>query len=388
MYTNGLEDVLAQTNAVKIIRERVADAISKKNISSVENILDMIANTQKVSKASSAILLKSTLDILEQEGMHKKDTICLYDRMIEWATEKKRNLLKLDFKMRKAEALLALKEYKACLTLIAETAKILKQADDKIGLVKLYYIESKVYYELKNLERAKSALTLAKSTSTFVYCPSFLQAKIDILNGIYLADEKDYKTATSYILEALEGFSITNNREMAVQCVRYILLVKIMENKTKEILGLLTHKLVAPHKEDKCIEMLCSIAECVKEKNLSKCNEIIQKNIELISNDNFITSHLLCLCDSLLDENILKIIQPYSNINIEYIGEILGFDMHTIENRVRRMILDGRIEGNIDQETMCINIKRHNSRYNQHKKEVCDILQIFSEATNSITAPK
>lgn len=388
MDTHAFESGLARTNAIEMIRKHIASAISKQDISTIENILNTIANTEKVSKASASILLKNTLDILEQEGMAKKDTISLYDKMIDWAEKKKRNLLKLDFKMRKAEALLALKEYKACLSLITETAKILKQADDKIGLVKLYYIESKVYYELKNLAHAKSSLTLAKSTSTFVYCPSFLQAKIDILNGIYLADEKDYKTATSYILEALEGFSITQNTEMIIQCARYLVLVKIMESKTREISSLLSHKLISPYKTDKCIELLCSIAECVEEKNLSKCNEILHRDINLISDDNFISNHLLCLCDSLLDENILKIIQPYSNVNIEYVGNLLGFDVPTIENRIRRMILDGRIEGDIDQETMCINIKKAHKPCCEQKKEISKILHVFSQVTNSIAAAK
>ncbi|OAG28872.1 26S proteasome regulatory subunit N6 [Nematocida displodere] len=380
-----LEEKLTSIESRTMIKEAVSSALRESNIESVHAILDMIANTKKIAKATSAILLKEVLDILEREGIDKHQTISVLDRMIGWSEKNKRNLLKLDFKMRKADTLLALQEYKQCLSLIAETAKVLKQADDKIGLVKLYYLESKVYYELKNLPRAKSALTLSRSTSTLVYCPPFLQAKMDLLNGIYLADEKDYKTSTAYLLEALEGFSLSQNQEMVVQCARYLLLMRIMENKSGEARTLLTHKLISPHKKDKCLQILGSVNECVSDRNLRECNDIIQKNLHFISNDQFLMNHLVYLCDTLIDSNILKIIEPYSNISIEYIGKTLDFDVPTIENRLRRMILDERIKGTIDQESMCINITQTSSHGKCGQREMGEILSVLSEATVAIS---
>ncbi|KAI5187565.1 26S proteasome regulatory subunit N6 [Nematocida homosporus] len=380
--------ILTSPDAFATIRQEVSEAIHRNDAPYIQNTLHVIANSKDISKASAAIFLKNTLDLVEKEGLDKQEVIKLLDEMIAWAEQNKRKLLRLDFKMRKAETLLALKEYKECLALILETAKILKQEDDKLGLVKLYYLESKVYYELKNLPRAKSSLTQSKSTCTFVYCPPFLQAKIDLLNGVYLADERDYKTATSHILEALEGFSMVQNKEMAAQCARYLILMKIMENKTSEAKTLMGHKLVVPYQKDVCIEMLGKINECVAERNLKDCNEIIQTNIKSISHDQFLINHLVYLCDTLIDSNILKIIEPYSNVNVEYIGNQLGFDMPTIENRLRRMILDSRIDGTIDQETMCISIKRQVKGCHKEQAEMEDILNVLSEATNTISATK
>ncbi|KAI5190769.1 26S proteasome regulatory subunit N6 [Nematocida sp. AWRm77] len=388
MDARTLEEKLSHIEGGSLVREEIVAAIHQKNIDRVEEVLDVIANAKSISRASSALLLKSSLDTVEKEGRGQIDCVRVYDRMIKWAESNRRNLLKLDFKMRKAENLLAQKHYKECLELIAETAKVLKQADDKIGLVKLYYLESKVYYELKNLPRAKSSLTLSRSTSTFVYCPSHLQAKMDLLNGVYLADERDYNTAVSYIMEALEGFSLAQDAKMGVQCARYLILMKIMENKVRDAKVLLSHKLVAPHKKDQCIEMLGVIAACVGDRNLRECNDIIQKNLDTISQDRFLVSHLMFLCDNLIDSNILKIIEPYSNISVEYIGHTLGFDTPTIENRLRRMILDRRIIGTIDQETMCLNISTPLQTCRRAHGEVSEILSVLSDATQSISNAK
>ncbi|KAI5180123.1 26S proteasome regulatory subunit N6 [Nematocida sp. AWRm80] len=388
MGFHPIEERISGVDKAEVVRNEIISAIHNKNIEEIESILDSIANTQKISKASSAILLKNALDTVEKELPDKEESIRMYNKMIAWAESNKRNLLKLDFKMRKAEALLGLERYKECLEVISETAKTLKQADDKLSLVKLYCLESRVFYELKNLPKAKSSLTLSKSTSTFVYCPPLLQAKMDLLSGIYSADEREYKTASSYLLEALDGFSVGQNTQMVIKCARYLVLMKILSNKTNEMKALLTNKLIAPYTSDHCIQILSMISEYVADRNLRKCNDIIQQNLSMISEDKFLTSHLVYLCDNLIDSNILKIIEPYSTIKVEYIGARLNLDVPTIENRIRRMILDGKINGTLDQETMSISIYCTPKKANESLKETADIIDVLSDITNNIAPVK
>jgi len=61
-----------------------------------------------------------------------------------------------------------------------------------------------------------------------------LQAELDLLSGVYNAQEKDYKTAYSYFIEALEGFS-TQEDERAVRALKYMLLCKIMLNTVRPL---------------------------------------------------------------------------------------------------------------------------------------------------------
>ncbi|KAH9385159.1 26S proteasome regulatory subunit N6 [Nematocida major] len=384
MNISSLEEKLKSSQAIDLVSSELMSSVLNGTSERTDLLLDTVANTSKISKPSIAILLKKALDVLEQNSAPLPERIRIYNRLIEWAEKNKRSLLKIDFDIRKIEGLLLMGEHNDALRLISETVQVLKKADDKLALVKLYYLESKVFYALKNISKAKSSLTLSKSTATFVYCPPFLQAKIDLLSSMYSADEKEYTISTGYIIEALDGFVLSHDAKMTVLCCRYLILIKIMNGKAAEIESLLQSKdAFVQSRDDECIKILCSIGKCVLDRDLRKCRSIVYENMSLIESDEFLMNHLKSLCDSLIDSNILKIIEPYSNINIEYIGNVLNFSLDVIENRLRRMILDEKIKGDIDQETMCINIQRNEAK-KSHRAEAEEILDVLDDTINTI----
>ncbi|KAI5190393.1 26S proteasome regulatory subunit N6 [Nematocida minor] len=379
-----LEEGLKSPNAVELFTKELMKAITDGDSARTDALFSAVANASTISKPSIAILLKKSLDAIEKNSTPLQERIRIYNKLIEWAEVNRRNLLKIDFDMRKIEGLLLMGKYSEALELISTTAKVLKRADDKLGLVKLFYLESKVFYALKNISKAKSSLTMSKSTATFVYCPSFLQAKIDLLSAMYAADEKEYSISTGYIIEALDGFTLSQDQEMSVLCCRYLILIKIMNNKAVEIESLSQNKpVLQQHKDDACIKMLYEIGKCVLDRDLRKCRDIVDENVKLIESDEFLTNHLRCLCDNLIDSNILKIIEPYSNINIEYIAKVLNFNLDVIEDRLRRMILDEKIKGDIDQETMCINIQKSEDK-KSHRAEAEEILNVLEDTISTI----
>lgn len=371
-------------DAPKEVEDELNALVRAGDMGGVEELLFFALEHKDVSKPKAVKIVKDGLETLARAHVDKDFTLSLYNKLIDWAEKQKRQLIKRDFEVKKAEILLEMKRYKECLELIVETAKALKKADDKLGLVKLYYLESRVYYELKNLARAKSSLVLSRSTSTLVYCPSGMQAKIDLLNGMYIADEKDYKTAYSYVIEALDGFDLSKSEDV-VTCARYLIMFRVLEGKTSEAEELLKNKIVGKYVDDEGVQMLMRITEAVNRRDLKGCNDIINRHIHLVEKDAFMVEHLMHLCDTLIDSNILKVIEPYSEVGVDFIGNVLGFDEATIENRLRRMILDKRIVGSLDQETKCLVVKKAGAEKGSDK-EVVEILETLSDVANSISS--
>ncbi len=87
------------------------------------------------------------------------------------------------------------KSYTDALALIQSLLKELKRLDDKLALVEVQLLESKVCHALRNLPKARANLTAARTSANGIYCPPLLQAALDMQSGILHADEKDYKTA-------------------------------------------------------------------------------------------------------------------------------------------------------------------------------------------------
>lgn len=73
-----------------------------------------------------------------------------------------------------------------------------RKADDKLLLVELYLLESKINYHIKNYAKSKASLTASRANANNVYCQPSIMAEIDLISGILYAQDQDYKTAYSY----------------------------------------------------------------------------------------------------------------------------------------------------------------------------------------------
>ena len=70
--------------------------------------------------------------------------------------------------------------------------------------------------------------------------------------GTLCGEEKDYKTAYSYFFEAFEGYNTINDAKMAIACLKYMLLGKIMLNTPEDVYSLVNGKAGVKYKGPFC----------------------------------------------------------------------------------------------------------------------------------------
>ncbi len=119
-------------------------------------------------------------------------------------------------------------KYADALALGSALLKELKKLDDKNLLVEVQLLESKTYHALGNLQKARAALTSARTTANSIYIPPKVQAQLDLQAGIlHASEEKDFKTAFSYFYEAFEQYDSVDD-PAALTALKYMLMSKIM----------------------------------------------------------------------------------------------------------------------------------------------------------------
>ena len=185
-------------------------------------------------------------------------------------------------------------------------------------------------------------------------------------------------------MESIEGFLMNDHFEEAKQPLRYLVLCKILSRKFDEIKSIFKSKYVIKLVEntdpDEIVEILKKIAEVSKNRDIISYKNILNEH-KILENDIFISKHLFYYYNELFNQNILKIIEPYSHIKIEFIASRLQLDKGLIEDKLRMMILDKIINGILDHKTQCLILFED---VNEKETEFETNIRIMNEFMNKI----
>ncbi|KAF9047153.1 PCI-domain-containing protein [Hymenopellis radicata] len=246
-------------------------------------------------------------------------------------------------------------QFKPALVMIDSLLTELKRLDDKMVLTEVHLLESRVYRGIGNLPKAKAALTSSRTAANSIYCPPFLQASLDLQSGILHAEDKDYTTAYSYFFEAFENLSSQGEDDgKALGALKYMLLCKVMLNLPEDVTSLLSIKLAVKYAQLREVESIRAVARAHQDRNLADFQKALRDYKDELSSDPTIRSHLAALYDTLLEQNLLRIVEPYSVIELEYVAECVGQGRQAVEAKLSQMILDKVFHGVLDQGRGCL----------------------------------
>jgi len=79
-------------------------------------------------------------------------------------------------------------------------------------------------------------------------------------------------------------------------------------------------------------------------------SDLLNENKALIEGNRLIKDQIGFLYDQLLEKNIIKLIKPYSKVEMNYLARKLGVSEEVVEKKIGKMILDKVISGSMDQE--------------------------------------
>lgn len=266
---------------------------------------------------------------------------------IDWAVASKLSFLRQQLQLKLLAKLYARGAHQEGLAIITGLLTEYKRLDDKSLLVEVQLIESQIYHALRNLPKSRAALTSARTSANSIYCPTLLQAELDCQSGILNAEEKDYKTAFSYFYESFEGFNAQNDPR-AISVLKYMLLTKIMLNLIDDVNVLLSSKNAVKY-QSRDLDAMKAIATAYSHRSLKEFETALATYSNELASDQIIKNHFNALYDNLLEQNLLKIIESYSVVELSHILKIIGLNLQQVEGKLSQMILDKVFYGVLDQ---------------------------------------
>ncbi|EKJ71045.1 hypothetical protein NXS19_000376 [Fusarium pseudograminearum] len=305
------------------------------------------------AKAKSAKLVRQLLDLIKEIPDSTDIEISVTKDCIEWATTERRAFQRQDLEVRLVALQMAKQSYYEALGLINNLLRELKRLDDKLRLVEVQLLESRVYHALGNIPKARAALTSARTSAASVYTPPMLQANLDMQSGMLHAEDKDFNTAFSYFIEALDGYHSQDESTRAQAALQYMLLCKIMLNLVDDVNNLMASKQALKY-AGKNLEAMKAIARAHSNRSLEEYERALSSYRYELGSDTFIRNHLRRLYDAMLEQNLIKVIEPFSRVEIDHIANMVGLDTQQVERKLSQMILDKVIIGVLDQGAGCL----------------------------------
>ncbi|OAQ34194.1 PCI-domain-containing protein [Linnemannia elongata AG-77] len=305
-----------------------------------------------IPKAKTAKIIRTLIDYFSEIPNTLPLQIEVCKETIQWTIQEKRIFLKQALETRLIALYLDNKMYSDSLALVGTLLKELKKLDDKMVLVEVQLLESRVCHALRNLPKAKAALTSARTSANAIYCPPLLQAALDMQSGILHAEEKDYKTGFSYFYETLEGYSSLDDPR-AISALKYMLLCKVMLNLSDDIQAILNSKVALKYRGVE-VEAMKAIASAHNNRSLQEFEQALAAYRDELGNDPIIRNHLASLYDKLLEQNLVRVIEPFSRVEISHIAEIIKLPAQQVEVKLSQMILDKTFHGVLDQGAGCL----------------------------------
>merc|ERR1712001_364448 len=306
-----------------------------------------------MSKAKAAKLVRGLVDMfleMERSEPRGEREVQLCKECIEWAKEERRTFLRQSLESRLVGLYFETERYQEAIALGSILLKELKKLDDKNLLVEVQLLESKTYHALGNLPKARAALTSARTTANSIYVPPKVQAQLDLQSGIlHASEERDFKTAFSYFYEAFEQYDSVED-PFALTALKYMLMSKIMLRTPEEVHHIVSGKLALKY-SGADIEAMKLVAQASKNRSLADFQQQSKEFSAELGQDRIVEKHLKSLYQTMLEQNLCRIIEPYSRVQVKFVAEKINLPENQVEKKLSQMILDKKFQGILDQET-------------------------------------
>ncbi|PIA58424.1 hypothetical protein AQUCO_00500389v1 [Aquilegia coerulea] len=305
----------------------------------ISNLSDLLRQEKRdpffslIPKAKTAKIVRGSIDAVAKIPGTSDLQISLCREMVQWTRAEKRTFLRQRVEARLAALLMENKDYSEALTIISGLVKEVRRLDDKLLL-------------------AKAALTAARTAANAIYVPPAQQGTIDLQSGILHSEEKVYKTAYSYFFEAFEAFNALEDPR-AIFSLKYMLLCKIMVNEADDVAGIISSK-AGLHYVGVELDAMKSVADAHSKRSLKFFETALRDYKAQLEEDPIVHRHLSSLYDTLLEQNLCRLIEPFSRVEIDYITELIELPVKHVEKKLSQMILDKKFAGTLDQGAGCL----------------------------------
>lgn len=99
----------------------------------------------------------------------------------------------------------------------------------------------------------------------------------------------------------------------------------------------------------KDIDAMKAVAQASHKRSLADFQQALKDYKAQLEDDVIVKAHLGSLYDTMLEQNLCRIIEPYSRVQVTFIADTIKLPLQQVEKKLSQMILDKKFSGILDQ---------------------------------------
>jgi len=211
-------------------------------------------------------------------------------------------------------------------------------------LLELYALEIEMYSAQKNNKKLKALYERCLHIKSAIPHP-FIMGVIRECGGKMYLREGEFEKAHTDFFEAFKNYDEATHSKK-ITCLKYVVLANML---MKSGINPFDSQEAKPYKDDAEILAMTNLVMAYQNNDIASFERIVRENRHTILDDPFIREHIEELLRNIRTQVLIKLIKPYTRIQIAFIAKELKIDTAEVESLLVSCILDKTVTGKIDQ---------------------------------------
>ena len=209
--------------------------------------------------------------------------------------------------------------------------------------LEIYALEILMYAEMKNNKRLKILYQRALRVRSAVPHPQILGVIREAGGKMHMSEE-NWKEAQSDFFESFRNYDEAGSLQR-IQVLNYLVLCTMLMG--SDINPFDTPETKA-YQNDSRISAMTAMVDAYQRQDIDQYEAILKKTPEMM-NDPFIAENITEVTRAIRTSSVLKIVAPYNRFTFDFIARKLRISNAEVQDIVGFLILDGRLDAQIDQ---------------------------------------
>lgn len=219
-------------------------------------------------------------------------------------------------------------------------------------LLEVYALEIQMYTAQKNNKKQKQLYEQSLHIKSAIPHP-LIMGVIRECGGKMHLREQEFEKAHTDFFEAFKNYDESGSTRRTT-CLKYLVLANML---MKSAINPFDSQEAKPYKNDPEILAITNLVSAYQNNDINTFESILKSNQKSIMEDTFIREHIEDLLRNIRTQVLIKLIKPYTKINIQFIAKELNIDQNEVENLLVVCILDNTIRGRIDQVNQVLELE-------------------------------